>query len=257
MGTAPQIKEKLLMAPLKPYIYPFQVMLADFVYALRFTSSVLCWESSYLSFWVTFISFVLFLVCLIIPWAFILTWTMRFLVWTLLGPWMKLADLYYFKKYEEISLEAQIALKQEARRMRRESYHGALDHYKIAHEEDIKMRDMKMRICGDYIVSVPHFHLQMLRDIPLPDSSARFIGETDILKGLKPYHIAGQHLVGTMIPLPVDEAIESTADGKEEKENKYDSYSDYVYATKDYVTEIAKNPKDILFKLGLKSDKSE
>merc|ERR1711862_478103 len=218
MGTAPQIKEKLLMAPLKPYIYPFQVMLADFVYALRFTSSVLCWESSYLSFWVTFISFVLFLVCLIIPWAFILTWTMRFLVWTLLGPWMELADLYYFKKYEEISLEAQIALKQEVRRMRRDSYNTALDQYKIAHEEDIKMRDMKMRMCGDYIVSVPHFHLQMLRDIPLPNLSARFIGEINKVKGLKPHLIAGQHWVGTMIPVPVDKALGITGKKQEEKE---------------------------------------
>merc|ERR1711862_588643 len=107
------------------------------------------------------------------------------------------------------SVEEQQAEKQRVKRMRRKAYNTALDQYKIAKEEDVKMRDMKMRIYGDYIVSVPHFHHQMFRDIPLPESSARYIGETDILKGLKPHHIVGQHLEGTMIPLPVDEALGS------------------------------------------------
>ena len=86
-------REAMLMAPFKSIIYPYQLMLANVVYALRFTSSVFLWENSFASFWITFGCFALFFVCLIIPWSFILTWTCRILVWTLLGPWIKFADM--------------------------------------------------------------------------------------------------------------------------------------------------------------------
>merc|ERR1711862_430171 len=130
------------------------------------------------------------------------------------------------------------------------------DQYKIAHGEDIKMRDMKMSIYGDYIVSVPHFHLQMLRDIPLPDSSARFIGEINKVKGLKPHHIAGQHWVGTMIPVPVDKALGVTGKKQEEKEKKRDLYSSYIISPEKLIAEFAKKPKDLFSQFSYTCDNS-
>jgi len=213
-------KEAVLLAPFKAIIYPYQMMLVNIVYALRFTSSIFSWENSYTSFWITLISFVLFLVCLVIPWAFILTWLMRIIVWALLGPWMKFADIYYYKPLEELSEEAQAMEKQKRIRLRHEVYDNTLTNYKIVQEEALKLMDIKKCMYGPHIVAVPHFHIQKYADTPLPESYARSIDEKSVLNGTKPFHVPGQHLVGTMIPIPVNEAMAIEAKKKKEEEKK-------------------------------------
>ena len=209
-------REAILMAPFKPIIYPYQLMLANTVYMLRFASSILVWENSFASFWITFISSILFLVCLVIPWSFILTWLTRIIVWTILGPWMKIADFYYFTQLEQLTREEQDMQKEQARKLRREAYDKALTKYRIKQEDATKLRDIKKCMYGDYIVNVPKFHLQMQMDNPLPESSARSF-DKKASKEIEPFHVASQCLVGDMIPIPVGEAIAIAAKEKEEE----------------------------------------
>ena len=124
---------------------------------------------------------------------------------------------YYFKPLEELSPEEQAVQKEQARKLRHEAYDKALDQYKVAQEEATKLRDIKKCMYGDHIMSVPHFHLQMFRDSPLPESSARYVDEKALSKASAPFHVPGQHLVGTMIPIPVDEALAIEAKKKEEE----------------------------------------
>merc|ERR1711862_898329 len=245
-------KENIIMAPLKPLLYPIQLLLGKVVYTLRFTSSVFLWQSSYVSFWVTFTSLVLFLVFLIIPWAFIITWVMRILVWTLLGPWMKLVDWYYYKPLEQLSESDQAIQKEQTRKMRQEAYDKVLENYKVAEEDAVKLRAMKMRMFGDYVVSVPHFHLPMLADNPLPESSAKYYDESSMQKGLKPIHICGQHLVGTMIPIPADEALIIAA--KEEEEKKKKSSGSFAASISNCFATLAEYPKNMCSRSSDKSD---
>jgi len=221
-------KEAVLLAPFKAIIYPYQMMLVNIVYALRYTSSIFSWENSYISFWITLISFVLFLVCLVIPWAFILTWSMRIIVWTLLGPWMKFADIYYYKPLEELSEEAQAMEKQKRSNLRHEVYDKTLTNYKIVQEEALKLRDIKKCMYGPHIVAVPHFHIQKYTDTPLPESYARSIDKKSVLNGTKPFRVPGQHLVGTMIPMPVNEVMAIEAKKMEEEKKNAPKASSFL-----------------------------
>ena len=122
---------------------------------------------------------------------------------------------YYFKPLEELSPEEQAVQKEQARKLRHEAYDTALEQYKTAQEEATKLRDIKKCMYGEHIISVPHFHLEKFRDNPLPESSARYIDEKALSKPIKPFHVPGQHLVGAMIPIPVDEALAIEAKKKE------------------------------------------
>jgi len=64
---------------------------------LRICSSVFAWRDSYLAFWITTLAFLISFVTFWIPWVMLLQWGFRLFLWPLFGPWMKLADIYYFQ----------------------------------------------------------------------------------------------------------------------------------------------------------------
>jgi hypothetical protein len=85
---------------------------------------------------------------------------MRFLVWTFLGPWMKLVDLFWkshvkhwwysFQRYQEKQQKLLLdAAKMEAQ---------------ITKESVEKYKDMKVAIFGKYICRVPVYKVERYRD---------------------------------------------------------------------------------------------
>ena len=76
-------------------LLPYQQRLGGYCKKIRYARNVLNWSESAMSFRLTLICFGGGAVALMIPWAFILKWAARIIVWTFLGPWMKAVDIYY------------------------------------------------------------------------------------------------------------------------------------------------------------------
>ena len=74
-------------------LLPYQQRLSRYCNKIRYIRNILNWTESIESFRLTLLCFVCGAAALIIPWAFILKWSARIVVWTFLGPWMKIADI--------------------------------------------------------------------------------------------------------------------------------------------------------------------
>ena len=57
-----------------------------------------------MAFWLTLGCLVL-AVSLLIPWFFLIRWTSRMVVWTALGPWMRVVDIFYYTPMENMTEE--------------------------------------------------------------------------------------------------------------------------------------------------------
>ena len=90
--------------PLRPFLIPAVALLEQVCILLRVAKSVVLWRDCYIAFWLTTACFVATLALVWIPWGFLIIWTCRILVWVLLGPWMKLVDMFYIRKrgYETV-----------------------------------------------------------------------------------------------------------------------------------------------------------
>lgn len=75
-------------------LLPYQQRLGGYCKRIRYIRNVVNWTESALSFRWTLLSFGCGAIALLIPWAFLFKWISRILVWTCLGPWMKLVDVY-------------------------------------------------------------------------------------------------------------------------------------------------------------------
>jgi len=132
---------------------------------------------------------------------------MRFVVWTFLGPWMKLVDIFWhshvkhwwkgFQKYQE-EQQKQIldAAKMESR---------------ILKEDVEKIKAMKVAVFGTYICRVPVYKVERYRDVPLPASEAHEYPAAKLKKEIsteKSVRVHGQRLRGEMIPTVEDPVIE-------------------------------------------------
>eukprot|EP00804_Cyclotella_cryptica_P025385 CCRYP_016517-RB/>CCRYP_016517-RB protein AED:0.00 eAED:0.00 QI:485/1/1/1/0/0/2/1112/991 len=86
------------------YLLPYQQRLGRYCKKIRYARNVVNWSESVISFWLTLVFFACGAAALIVPWAFLLKWTSRVVVWTFLGPWMKAVDLFVhgFTLEEEI-----------------------------------------------------------------------------------------------------------------------------------------------------------
>lgn len=123
-------------------------------------------------------------------------WALRIVVWTVLGPWMKLVDIHYMKKTQSTE-EAQEAA--EARmKAKYESLVASATHAQTRREELVKLKAMKEYMFGQYLAVVPRFKQQRYLDYALSPSyaSPHLAGEScDV--AVRKY---GQHLTGDMIP---------------------------------------------------------
>ena len=64
----------------------FRSPLQDIIRAIRFIDTVISWEESYLSFFLTLALIAIGLLCLLVPWGPLLKWTGRLAVIGILGP---------------------------------------------------------------------------------------------------------------------------------------------------------------------------
>ena len=87
------------------------------------------------------------LVALILPWGFLLTWIGRILVWGLLGPHMKLVDLFIRASEKKDGTFNDL--------IKNFDFDGA----RLRRETALKMKDMKEIAFGTFSVQVPSFNL--------------------------------------------------------------------------------------------------
>lgn len=155
-------KEGVSVDPFKPFLYPIQQCLAVVCRYVRHTKHVLIWQECYIAFWLTTASAILSVMCSFVPWMFFLKWTIRFVVWVLFGPWMKLVDVFYVSKMKPLTTEEQEEKKRLERERQEERTFATLSSLRVKHENKIKLKAMKTHLFGKYIVRGKHPQLRHL-----------------------------------------------------------------------------------------------
>jgi len=127
----------------KRVLYPIQLQMRQVITSLRISSSVFLWEEAFIAFWVTsaclFGSFLLFWV----RFDIILRWFFRIMVWVFLGPWMKLADQWYYRHYSDLTEEERDAVIRARLRKRYERAMKTASSYQIRKERVRKLQSIK------------------------------------------------------------------------------------------------------------------
>jgi hypothetical protein len=185
--------------PLKFVLYPIQQYLALACKALRFIKNVLIWDEPYIAFILTFVFFGIGFVLLFVPWMFLYRWTARLVAWLLLGPQMCLADIYWYRKFEEMTEEERAQQIRDGLKTQLEAAHALASVARIQTEEAVKLRDVKKslygklpksiglecvratiydvhffgRTIGKFITRVPVLRMERMPDFPLHSSSAQ------------------------------------------------------------------------------------
>jgi hypothetical protein len=181
----------------------YQGMIGQYCRYARFIKIIVTWEEGIVSFWFTACFLAAGLIALLLPWAFILTWTGRILVWGLLGPHMMIVD---------------ILLRDESKDEK--SLAKAFEHFKIEsqtarhrRQDALKLKDTKCLAFGKYVTLVPSFNLSRHYDRPLPSSFATFNGDkkTDSIR-VSRHIIPGQQFFGVMVPRTEAQMLEHQAE---------------------------------------------
>ena len=136
------------VTPFKGLLKDIQQWLRNACHVLRVAKSVILWRTSYAAFWIVTASFALSFVMFWIPWFLMLDWACRIAVWVLLGPWMKLADIFIVRKWENMTederkAELQLTFQQRYRLMMENSMIR-----KISKERALKLQAMKKYMFG-------------------------------------------------------------------------------------------------------------
>lgn len=188
------------ITPFKGVLKQVQTFLQKVCVALRIGKSVVLWRESYAAFSIVTASFLLSLIAFWIPWSFLITSTCRIFVWILLGPWMKLVDIFYVRKWENLSAEERKAGLQTSFQ---ERYHLIVEQSlrrKVRRERALKLQVMKKYMFGKFLMRVPIFKEELVWDDPLPASTATPYDESLTETIVIPQRKWGQQLVGDMIP---------------------------------------------------------
>jgi hypothetical protein len=203
---------------LKPYLYPAQKNLAAVCKSLRVGVNIATWTECYLAYWVTLAFLVLSIIFYFVPWSFVFKWLFRLAAWAVLGPWMKLVDIYYLQRRKNRSDEEKEKERVKADQKRRERHEKTVYEARVKRENAEKLKDMKKTLFGEYIGSVPVFKQDMYRDVPRPESSAvPYRRESKDLSELvasargKQIRLPGQYLVGDMIPRAYNRSLEDSS----------------------------------------------
>ena len=137
-------------------------------------------------------------------------WTFRILAWTLLGPWMKLLDIYFIHRWYKTSHEIMEIvhsgkepgpdLPDFEALLESEFFLNMSKSGRVIGENAIKLKDMREHVFGHFSEVVPAADSSRFPSVPLPESSARPWTEPDesIIRK-EEIHVPGQKLRGTMI----------------------------------------------------------
>ncbi|KAL7527539.1 hypothetical protein ACHAXR_004052 [Thalassiosira sp. AJA248-18] len=179
---------------------------------------VLNWNESIISFFFTLTIFGSGFVALFIPWRLILLWTSRLVVWIFLGPWMRILDLFFHEETERQKEKASTAAVK--------LFHTQQKAAKILREQALKMKAFRVKLFGQFITRLPEFNLTRHEDVPLPESSAEPYQSKEEIKTVK--FVPSQDLSGSMIPMTGQDAVESEARKKKEKDCLLGKYQKMV-----------------------------
>lgn len=158
---------------------------------LRKIKIIVTWEESILSFWITAVCLAVGLVSLLLPWAFILTWTGRIVMWGFFGPHMKVVDLFLRNKSSDRDIQKIVA-----------TFKHKFQKARLRREEAVKLKAVKSLRFGHYITQIPEINLARHYDRPLPESWARVCRKEVEIDWAKSPRIPAQQLYGVMIPRP-------------------------------------------------------
>jgi len=190
----------------------YQAWLGEILKKMRMAKIIILWEDTNLSFWTTTISLVVGIFSLFLPWAFILTFTGRAVIWGAFGPHMKIVD-YMLTRSKTKNEEVKI---QDSKSM------IVLDKYeklaRIRREETVKLKAAKCLRFGKYMIKVPSFNLAWYFDYPLPESTAKPWKKDPVALDIqKTRWLPKQQLFGTMIPRPEKLASQNKDQSKRKK----------------------------------------
>jgi hypothetical protein len=189
---------------------PIQRILGQICKAFRIVSSIVMWDESIYAFLLVNACLAIGTIFLFVPWSYFIRWTVRIVVWTFLGPWMKLVDIFYVQYLIAGQLNETEALKRLAK-IKTEQISMAREAIMLKKELIVKTRAMKTYMFGKFITRVPQFKEYRFRDVPRHESTATPLktkpGPVIIFK-----KSLGQTLVGDMIPTWGD-----AIDGQDEK----------------------------------------
>jgi hypothetical protein len=198
----------LSIDPVRAALFPIQLMLAVLCRGIRFIKNIIIWQETFFSFWIATGCIVLSVVCLFVPWFWIIQWTSRIIVWTIFGPWMKLVDILYVSQIKSETEEEQTLREQAERLKRKVATTEAVNKARQIREDTTKMKVMKKYYFGKFSMQVPILKQDRYIDIPLPESTAIPHKEKQLTlaelameeAGYNRKRIPGQTLVGDMIP---------------------------------------------------------
>ena len=134
--------------PLKFVLYPLQQYLALTCKALRFVKNVVIWDEPYIAFILTFVFFGIGFVLLFVPWMFLFRWTSRLVAWVVLGPQMRFVDIYWYRKFEEMTDEERAQQIRSGLKAQLEAARALASAARIQTEDAIKLRDIKKALYG-------------------------------------------------------------------------------------------------------------
>jgi hypothetical protein len=209
--------------PVRAALYPIQLILGVVCRGVRVAKNIIIWEEAYLSFWVATGSLVLSIVCLFVPWFWLIKWTSRIIVWTLCGPWMRLVDIFVFSKEVLPESEEEKKMRENAEKIKRKlATTEAANQARQVRESTTKMKVMKKYMFGKFAMRVPVIKQDRYADIPLPESSATPYKEKELTlaelameeAGYNRTRVPGQTLVGDMIPTVVADDFTQAPVGK-------------------------------------------
>ena len=161
--------------------------------------------------------FILATVWLFLPVNYILLWVARVVAWTLLGPWMKLLDIYFVRSWYKNSEELFELVEQGVEEPEPDlpNFESILQgdalvkmsrSGRLVAEKALKLKDMRDHIFGHYCEFIPFMDDSRYPSIPLPESTAEPCKpapeekkEVEKKEGKLAKFVHSQKLRGTMI----------------------------------------------------------
>lgn len=198
-GISLETKSKAAIIPVELLVIlgKVQGIVGNICRLCRLIDSIITWEESVVSFWVTIVFLIVGVIFLFMPWGFLFQWIFRITVVLLLGPQNRLLDMY---------LKRQSTDEHKLRKL----FAARLFVARCHQEEAGKLKAFLHVLYGKYSTAVPTLMWTPHQDRPLPESEARVVDKSlDTLVCDDLPYIPGQKVYGLMIPRPHDEWVDN------------------------------------------------
>lgn len=192
------------------YLYYLHLMLKTYCNGLRVFKNVISWHSSSKSFVFTVGCFLIGTILLLLPLGTIFLYTIRILVWTLFGPWMKLFDFHHMQhRYGRIHQDNDEI--KEIKPINVDSFFESPEMKKLAKmvrvaaEDALKLKVMRQHLYGNFSEIIPSVDTSRFPSLPLQTSTAmslemhKKVAGYDCTKQSEIVNLPGQRLQGKMI----------------------------------------------------------